>query len=930
MGLFNRFIYILFLSLFAINVIAGPGFWSSSGPDGGHVFGIAADPAMPNTFYTTTRGGIYKSTDGGLAWQNINNGITLRRVFAVVHHRFISGTVYVAGIGGVYKSTDGGANWVSVNTGLPGGIRVTKMALAPLSPDTVYLGSIYNGVYKTTNGGLTWSSASTGLGTYIRALRVSPVDSNRVYAATQSIDGVAVPLPGLYETLDGGANWVDVSAAIPAPYVAGDSVSDVAFAGFGGELYITASNRVYKSSDNGVTWIHQLGVSGSAIAVNPSNSNEVIISGATGPWVTLDGGSSWTQTLAGFAGNATEVARSTVVTYDPFNPARKLAGTRSNGIYLQTLNGAPWTQQVAGLNALLIRSLAVHPGSSNRIYAGAAGALSPTFVNFISDDSGASWAQSNSGLGATHFRDIEIDPFTASIVPNTHVYAVGLDTPDTPLGGGALSDGDGGIYKSLDSGISWATIDVGIPISPGSPTFTLFGIVRDITLDLSSSVALGPVQTLYVAGTGWFSDDGVGGFSKDAARIYKSTDAGANWLPSDNGIDQPTISQFPFPAAVKIVIDPSNPLILYAATHFVGYDPSGIAPTINNGVWKSVDAGASWVHSSTGLPRVAGAGTSHFDVRSLAIDPLTPTRLYASVHDPETRASQIYKSEDAGANWVVANTGVVTTDVRDIIVDSAGVVYAAAVGDSANPGGVYRSVDFGLSWQSISIGIDSTVLVTRLEIDESGVNPILYAGTSQSVHALEIIPDVDADGVASAIEANAPNNGDGNDDGAADSEQQNVASFIAPPVDEGINFSSLSINGNYVTIEVTPVVGSCASLEDVHAVTEQNIPTDPPRPFNFGVLRFEIIDCQEASVKFIFHGATSFPANQWGIRIFAPVVSGSLAFKWQSFPATVVDNEWTLNLIDGQFGDTRPDNGRILFQGGPAFFVDAIFSDSFE
>jgi photosystem II stability/assembly factor-like uncharacterized protein len=925
MNNFKIYIFCFIMITIVNNANAGLGTWTSTGPEGGRVLDLAADPFTPNVFYAVTRGGVFKSTDGSLNWNRINNGISVSFLSSVVHHSSLADVVYVAGVSSVFKSTDGGMNWFNFSTGIPSDANINNLSMSPLEPDTLYLSTLFNGVFKTINGGASWLAVNTGLPAGVingGVVRINLTDSNRVYTTTQS---------GLFESTNGGMSWIDVSSSIAAPYTLGNPITNIQFAGIAGEVYLSTFSGIYKSTDNGASFNHLTGPFGNNITINPSNSDEVIVSGSVGVWTSSDGGATWNQALIDFAGNSTEVANSTSVIFDPFNPTKKLAGTDSNGIYLKTSSSATWNQSTSGMNAQTIRGLAIHPSSSSSIYAGIGDVFSPANVSFISTDSGNTWSQSNSGLTGLNFRDIEVDPFTASSVASTHLYAVGRDAPVATFSG-VLSDADGGIYKSIDGGNSWSTIDTGIPLSSSTPRRSFFGTVRDMTLDLNSSIAGAPAQILYVAGSGNFISDGMGGFTKMASRIYKSTDAGVSWSPSDTGIAELNPGYFTYPAAVKIVIDPIDANIIYAATFLTFYDSTAPAPTIGNGVWKSTDAGASWTNSSNGIPTTGGVGTSTLNVLSLVVDPISPNRLYASVHDLDTLESQIYKTENSGANWSLANFGIATSDIRDIAIDSSGVVYAAAAGNANNPGGVYRSEDFAVSWQSLSVGLESLVNVLQLRIDETGVNPQLYAGTTQSVHSIELLPDVDIDGVPNDIELNAPNAGDANNDNLQDANQNNVSSLITSAIDVNAVKSTANAQGlsSYVTVEITPISGSCTNLEDVQTLSNIDVPDDAHRSFDFGVLRFEIIDCQQVTVKLTFHGATDFLDPNWDLRIYAPQQSGMTEFEWQTIQSNHTNNQWTFDLIDGQFGDIRPANGRILFQGGVGLFAETIFQNSFE
>ena len=137
----------------------------------------------------------------------------------------------------------------------------------------------------------------------------------------------------------------------------------------------------------------------------------------------------------------------------------------------------------------------------------------------------------------------------------------------------------------------------------------------------------------------------------------------------------------------QLLIDPSNPSVMYAAA-------------VGGGVWKSTNAGASWVPlTDLLLPNIA--------VASLAMDPRNPQVLYAGTgegffnFDAITGAG-IFKTTDGGATWtaLAATTpppGATQSDfsyVNQIVVSprDSNRVYAAT------RNGVFRSTDGGTTW----------------------------------------------------------------------------------------------------------------------------------------------------------------------------------------------------------------------------------------
>ncbi len=242
--------------------------------------------------------------------------------------------------------------------------------------------------------------------------------------------------------------------------------------------------------------------------------------------------------------------------------------------------------------------------------------------------------------------------FDSQSVASIGAIAVAPSAPDTVYvgsGESTLRDSTGfgnGMYKSTDAGKTWSHVGLDdtqhigrVAVHPHNP----------------SIVFVAAIGHLYAA--------------SPERGVFRTLDGGKTWkkvLYKDENV-----------GAVEVVIDPSNPQVIYAGLWNTRRPPwYTYAPTNGpgGGIFKSIDGGNTWKQLTTGLPK-EGIGKT-----GIAIAPSNPRRVYAVVDclvpDPNAPAPAagggggrgggnpacaqapsapgqggFFRSDDAGATW---------------------------------------------------------------------------------------------------------------------------------------------------------------------------------------------------------------------------------------------------------------------------------------
>ncbi len=216
----------------------------------------------------------------------------------------------------------------------------------------------------------------------------------------------------------------------------------------------------------------------------------------------------------------------------------------------------------------------------------------------------------------------------------------------------------------------------------------------------------------------------------DNGGVWRSTDYGSNWLP--------LFDREPTGSIGAIAVAESNPDILY-----VGSGAGIIRPdlAVGDGVYKSTDAGATWIH--------LGLRDSQM-IANIAVDPTNPNRLFVAAlghpYGPNEERG-IFRSTDGGKTFDKVLYKDAYTSGNDVRIDPENpeIVYAALWQQQqsfiegpefgAPHGGIFKSTDGGTTWKQLTDGLPVGVIEANLAVAPSDPATIyaMVAGTAGAV-----------------------------------------------------------------------------------------------------------------------------------------------------------------------------------------------------
>jgi photosystem II stability/assembly factor-like uncharacterized protein len=215
---------IVILVLFSIQVNAQSWFQSTAP----QVHDVNDFATSGTSFFAASSGGVLLSTNNGVDWIAVNNGLTDTTVMSLT----VSGSNIFAGTSsGIFKSTDEGSNWSAESNSLTG----KNVLSLEVSGTNIFAGTA-SSVFLSTDEGSTWTEKNNGLP--ITSVYSLCFLGANIFAGTSN---------GVFKSTDGGSNWVEANNGLTNTFV-----NDIDC--WGSNLFVGTPNGIFISTDDGSSW----------------------------------------------------------------------------------------------------------------------------------------------------------------------------------------------------------------------------------------------------------------------------------------------------------------------------------------------------------------------------------------------------------------------------------------------------------------------------------------------------------------------------------------------------------------------------------------------------------------------------------------------------------------------------------------------------
>ncbi len=673
-------------------------------------------------------------------------------------NNFEPGAAAQAG-GTVDPSLYSGMRWRSVGPARGG--RSLAVGGSETRPLEYWFGATGGGAWKTTDGGSNWTPMTDAKinTSSIGSLAVCQSNPDVVYigGGETQLRGNIIQGDGVYKTSDGGAKWDHLTDLRDSQAIARLRIHptncDIVYAAVLGQIYNEHPQRgIFKSSDGGKTWRRTLfrdeRTGGVDLSIDPKNPNVIF--------------------AALWEANRT--------------PWSMSSGGPGSGLFKSTDGGDTWSEitKNPGLPAGLWGKVGVSVSGAdgNRVYTlienEAAGGL------YLSDDAGATWKLVNDNrnmrqrafyytrvnadpkdkdtvyvLNVQFFKSTDAGKTTTTIrVPHSDNHDLWISAADNKR---MVQANDGGANVSWNGGQTWTDQD--IPTGQFYNVFTTKHVPYHICgAQQDNSTACVGSQANPGAGEGSLPPIfyAVGGGESGYIAPHPN-DLNVFFAGSYGGylsrLDRETGQQ----RAVNL--DPNNPMGYSSIaikervqwTYPIVFSPvdQKVLYATSQHVWRTTNEGQSWERISPNLARSdpktmqASGGPITKDQTGVetyaVVFTLAPSRQDANTIWAGSDDGWVHVTRDGGKNWDRITPPDLPEFARISLIEASphqnGVAYLAAnryqQGDRKPY--IYKTADFGKSWQKIVTGIPESDFprVIREDVKRRG---LLYAGTEHGIY----------------------------------------------------------------------------------------------------------------------------------------------------------------------------------------------------
>ncbi len=410
---------------------------------------------------------------------------------------------------GIYKSTDGGESW-----------KLLEEVTGDPSEGGVYINEYNDSEIYSVFGRETFVSKDGGISSDVfldtKEHPIIPDVGVEIITFGESESEVFMAgLQGIYRTYDNGKTWIETNTGF-----VGSEVVDLVTS-LDGTMYATTYNLgIFKSTDGGKNWVFaSFGIKnwyGMQLATHPEDADTLFTTTNGGVYKSTNAGKSWE--LIGDSDlcddeDAGGNCHYHGIVVEKEAPFKVLVGSGGDqyakegvGLTGSEDNGESWRNSDDGfVRDVHVSKLIIDPNNSNVFYATTQGETEYTDKVgdgagvFKSTDRGNNWTQINNGLNSLETNVLAVDP------NDSNVLYLGTD--------------DDGIYKSINGGENWKKL---IPTAS-------FG-VGDIIVDPQNS------NNVYMGTVDYFRLSESRGVLGDFG-VYKSTDGGTTWEEFNSGLN---------------------------------------------------------------------------------------------------------------------------------------------------------------------------------------------------------------------------------------------------------------------------------------------------------------------------------------------------------------------------------------------------------